>query len=297
MDGLSAAARLIVSEAALKARPLRPAAEPIPLHPKPAEPRGEGLTALLTARIATLSVPVSRLSDLKPGDTLLLGLPADEPIQLLSGGRMGHVAAEGELGAPPGRMELPIRLNQGRVQGCEFQFVEIIQRATGIDRFARGVRGAADNGADHLACTIIDTNGTAGADLQILGRHRRASPDGATEGDCGNCRETTPTSGDITNEHHGIIPGWKGVCRHPIGNFAECNPPARSCPCNRQAPARDSNRLAVTPPVIRSPSSDSGRRIVVVVISKPFTDTHRVRVQMGARRSIIRGKISALTKP
>lgn len=108
MDGLSAAARLILSEAALKARPLRPAAEPVPLPSKTPEPRTEGLTALLTARIASLSVPVSRLSNLKPGDTLLLGLPADEPIQLLSGGRMGRVAAEGELGRKGNRMAVRI---------------------------------------------------------------------------------------------------------------------------------------------------------------------------------------------
>lgn len=108
MDGVSAAARLILSEAALKARPLTlaPAAEPIPIGAS--EPRGDGLTALLTARIASLSVPVSRLSDLKPGDTLLLGLPADEPIQLLSGGRMGRVAAEGELGRKGNRIAVRV---------------------------------------------------------------------------------------------------------------------------------------------------------------------------------------------
>lgn len=55
-------------------------------------------TALLTARIASLSVPVSRLSDLKPGSTLMLGIPADQPVELLSGGRDGMVAAEGEIG-------------------------------------------------------------------------------------------------------------------------------------------------------------------------------------------------------
>ena len=55
-------------------------------------------TAVLTARIASLSVPVSRLSDLKPGATLMLGIPADQPVELLSGGRDGMVAAEGEIG-------------------------------------------------------------------------------------------------------------------------------------------------------------------------------------------------------
>ncbi|MCI4644380.1 MAG: FliM/FliN family flagellar motor switch protein [Hyphomonadaceae bacterium] len=109
MDGVSAAARLILSEDALKARPLKLGAEPVPLPTKAAPPpRADGLTALLTARIASLSVPVSRLSDLKPGDTLLLGLPADEPIQLLSGGRMGRVAAEGELGRKGNRMAVRV---------------------------------------------------------------------------------------------------------------------------------------------------------------------------------------------
>ena len=55
-------------------------------------------TACLTARIASLSVPVSRLSNLKPGATLMLGIPADQPVELLSGGRDGVVAAEGEIG-------------------------------------------------------------------------------------------------------------------------------------------------------------------------------------------------------
>lgn len=70
--------------------------------------RPVGLTAILTARVASLSVPVSRLSNLRPGDTLLLGVPADEPVQLLSGGRMGDLAAEGEIGRKGGRMAVRI---------------------------------------------------------------------------------------------------------------------------------------------------------------------------------------------
>ena len=73
-----------------------------------AAPRG--VTAALTARIATLSVPVSRLSDLKPGSTLLLGLPADQPIELLSGGRNGELVAEGEIGRKGANMA--IRINR-----------------------------------------------------------------------------------------------------------------------------------------------------------------------------------------
>ncbi len=57
-----------------------------------------GVTAVLTARLASLSVPASRISRLKPGDTLLLGLPPDQPVSLLSGGRDGKIAAEGDIG-------------------------------------------------------------------------------------------------------------------------------------------------------------------------------------------------------
>lgn len=81
---------------------------------RPAGPRPDAsppsVTALLTARIASLSVPVSRLADLKPGATLLLGLPADQPVELLSGGREGRLAAEGQIGRKGGR--IAIRLNR-----------------------------------------------------------------------------------------------------------------------------------------------------------------------------------------
>ena len=63
-----------------------------------ATPRKKPMTVVLTARVASLSVPVSRVSSLKPGDTLLLGLPADQPVELLSGGRDGAPAFEGEVG-------------------------------------------------------------------------------------------------------------------------------------------------------------------------------------------------------
>lgn len=56
------------------------------------------LMTTLTARIASLNVPVSRLSDLKAGSVLLLGLPTDQPVELLSGGHQGDVIAEGDVG-------------------------------------------------------------------------------------------------------------------------------------------------------------------------------------------------------
>ncbi len=67
------------------------------------------VSVLLTARMASLSVPVSRLSGLKQGDTLLLGLPADQPIELLSGGRDGVPAFEGDVGRKGSNMAVRIR--------------------------------------------------------------------------------------------------------------------------------------------------------------------------------------------
>ena len=52
----------------------------------------------LTARIASLNVPVSQLSDLKPGSVLLLGVPTDQPVDLLTGGHSGDVVAQGDVG-------------------------------------------------------------------------------------------------------------------------------------------------------------------------------------------------------
>jgi flagellar motor switch/type III secretory pathway protein FliN len=71
-------------------------------------PQAAAVTAVLTARIASLSVPLSRLADLKPGSTLLLGLPADHPVELLSGGRNGPVAAEAQIGRKGAQMALRI---------------------------------------------------------------------------------------------------------------------------------------------------------------------------------------------
>ena len=67
------------------------------------------VSALLTARMASLSVPVSQLSNLKRGDTLLLGLPADQPVELLSGGRDGVPAFEGDIGRKGKNMAVRIR--------------------------------------------------------------------------------------------------------------------------------------------------------------------------------------------
>ena len=62
------------------------------------EPKSAPVIALATARLATLSVPLSRLTELKAGSTLLLGLPPDQPVELLSGGRDGDPAYEAQMG-------------------------------------------------------------------------------------------------------------------------------------------------------------------------------------------------------
>lgn len=56
------------------------------------------VTAIATARLASLSVPLSRVTALKAGSTLLLGLPPDQPVELLSGDRDGIPAYEGRMG-------------------------------------------------------------------------------------------------------------------------------------------------------------------------------------------------------
>ncbi len=64
--------------------------------------------AIVTARVARLSVPLSHLSALKAGSTLLLGLPGDQPIEVLSGGRDGAVAFEGQMGRKGNKMAVKI---------------------------------------------------------------------------------------------------------------------------------------------------------------------------------------------
>ncbi len=66
------------------------------------------ITALATARLASLSVPLSRLTALKAGSTLLLGLPADQPVELLSGGRDGEPAYEGQMGRKGNKVALKL---------------------------------------------------------------------------------------------------------------------------------------------------------------------------------------------
>lgn len=66
------------------------------------------ITALVTARLARLSVPLSRITDLKAGSTLLLGLPSDQPVGLLSGDRDGEPAYEGRMGRKGNKMAVKI---------------------------------------------------------------------------------------------------------------------------------------------------------------------------------------------
>ncbi len=67
----------------------------------------------LTARIASLNVPVSQLSDLKAGSILLLGLPTDQPVELLSGGHKGEVVAEGDIGRRGNKVAVRITRRKG----------------------------------------------------------------------------------------------------------------------------------------------------------------------------------------
>ncbi|MHA7900398.1 MAG: FliM/FliN family flagellar motor switch protein [Henriciella sp.] len=66
------------------------------------------VTALVTARLASLSVPLSRITALKAGSTLLLGLPGDQPVELLSGDRDGEPAFEGRMGRKGNKMAIKI---------------------------------------------------------------------------------------------------------------------------------------------------------------------------------------------
>jgi flagellar motor switch/type III secretory pathway protein FliN len=85
-----------------------PAPATAPATALPAEAAPSSVTVLLTARVASLSVPLSRLTDLTAGSTLLLGVPADQPVELLSGGRDGPVVAEAQIGRKGNKMALRI---------------------------------------------------------------------------------------------------------------------------------------------------------------------------------------------
>jgi flagellar motor switch protein FliM len=102
LGGVRAGARLILAQTvAHGAREAQPhTASPVQLP--------GALATLLTARLVRLSVPVSQLANLKAGETLLLGVPADQPVQLLSGGRDGPVVAEGDVGRKGNAMAVRI---------------------------------------------------------------------------------------------------------------------------------------------------------------------------------------------
>lgn len=79
--------------------------------PQPVEDRAPDqtpITAVVTARIASLSVPINRLTSLKAGSTLLLGLPSDQPVEILSGHRDGPVAFEGQIGRKGNKVAVKI---------------------------------------------------------------------------------------------------------------------------------------------------------------------------------------------
>ncbi|MEO1964896.1 FliM/FliN family flagellar motor switch protein [Hyphomonas sp.] len=110
VDGGRHAARLILSgEISEQDKPeALPAPQTVQAAAPPAGTPPSSVTVLLTARVASLSVPLSRLSDLTAGSTLLLGVPADQPVELLSGGRDGPVVAEAQIGRKGNKMALRI---------------------------------------------------------------------------------------------------------------------------------------------------------------------------------------------
>ncbi|MEL7042617.1 MAG: FliM/FliN family flagellar motor C-terminal domain-containing protein [Pseudomonadota bacterium] len=71
-------------------------------------PKEAPVMALATARLASLSVPLSRVTALKAGATLLLGLPPDQPVELLSGGRDGPPIYEGRMGRKGNKVALKV---------------------------------------------------------------------------------------------------------------------------------------------------------------------------------------------
>ncbi|MGA1343647.1 MAG: FliM/FliN family flagellar motor switch protein [Hyphomonas sp.] len=109
--------QLIVSSAIADLQQDRPAqpAGPAAMPGAPLSGRGV-LTVTLTARVASLAVPLSKLSGLKPGSTLLLGVPADQPVELMSGGTQGVMAAQAEIGRRGARVALRI-LRRGPALG------------------------------------------------------------------------------------------------------------------------------------------------------------------------------------
>ena len=81
---------------------------PAAAEPAPSRQAATGtgaLTFAVTARVASLAVPLSKLSGLKPGATLLLGVPSDQPVELVSG---GVLVAEAEIGRRGGRVALRV---------------------------------------------------------------------------------------------------------------------------------------------------------------------------------------------
>lgn len=79
---------------------------PVAEQPTKAPP---AVTTVMQARVASLRVPMSRIADLKPGSTLLLGVPADQPVELLTTGKgRPELVAEGTIGRKGNKMAIKI---------------------------------------------------------------------------------------------------------------------------------------------------------------------------------------------
>ena len=88
---------------------------PQPLLNPPETGRLQGLETALSVRLVRLTVPASKLAALKPGQLLLLGVPTDQPVELISGrGDTKRVHAEGRMGRLGGRKAVKIsRIRRG----------------------------------------------------------------------------------------------------------------------------------------------------------------------------------------
>ncbi len=68
------------------------------------------IIAMLTARLSGFEAKLGDLKDLSVGSTLMLGLAADRPVEILSGGRDGAVISQADIGRRGNKMALKVKL-------------------------------------------------------------------------------------------------------------------------------------------------------------------------------------------
>lgn len=67
------------------------------------------IIAMLTARLSGFEAKLGDLKDLSVGSTLMLGLAADRPVEILSGGRDGAVISQADIGRRGNKMALKVK--------------------------------------------------------------------------------------------------------------------------------------------------------------------------------------------